>query len=257
MTPNIFVDYVDGAQGELLAYFLNSHAELGNHSLLDHNIQELNGAEFKWFNNHSLGCLDWDKNFVQYLHTWMSQPLRAQVLTYHLYKYPHHVDLIKELVPNVHFIKINSAGYENFYKYDYIRKILFRKLNKKNLAEIKFLIPETFKIPIIQLLKQDRLLGIDIILANLGVPSNVHARVKFVQDFLDRVMIPPSNDIVIDYHDWFLDPARTPNAYLELCNKLKICPDPDKLDKLIMRSKINLKELKKFINNFDQLLETL
>jgi hypothetical protein len=257
MSVTVFVDYADGAQGETLAYFLNSHKEFGNHKFSDQNIQELTGLETKWFNTHSLIYKDWDENFLQYLNDWKSQSSRVKVLSYHLYKYPGHIEFLKNHIPDVRFIKINSDNYEDFYKYDYIRKILFRKLTKQNINEIKFLIPDTHKVTIIQLLKQDQLRGIDVALANLAQPITTQTRQQLVKNFLSQRMIPPSQDIEVDYHDWFLDSKSLPMAYEKLCNQLKICPDPLKLDKLLKRNEKNLTELNVFVKNFDQLLETL
>jgi hypothetical protein len=257
MTDTVFVDYADGAQGETLAYFLNSHEEFGNHNFLDQNIQELPGMDTKWFNTHSLVYKDWDNNFLQYLEAWNSQSNRAKVLSYHLYKYPGHVELIKNHIPSVRFVRINSDKYENFYKYDYIRKILFRKLTKQHINEIKFLIPDTHKVTIIQLLKNDQLRGIDVALANCSQPITTQARQQLVKNFLCQPMSPPSQDIEINYHDWFLDLTSLPAAYEKLCEQLKICSDPLKLDKLLKRNEKNLTELNVFVKNFDQLLETL
>lgn len=257
MSVTVFVDYADGAQGETLAYFLNSHVEFDNYEFSDQNIQELDGSDTKWFNTHSLAYKDWGLNFLQYLQHWQSQSSRAKVLSYHLYKYPDHVDLLKIHVADVRFIKINSHGYEDFYKYDYLRKILFRKLTKKNLREIQFLVPDKHKISIIQLLKQDQLRGIDIVLANGDQPINSRSRRDFIHSYLVRSFVLPSQDLEINYHDWFLNCESLPGAYEKLCHQLKICPDQTKLDKLIEKNKKNQIELKAFKDNFDQLLETL
>lgn len=257
MTPTVFVDYEDGAQGETLAYFLNSHQEFGDHEFVDQSLQDIDGQGIKWFNSHSLVSADWDENFEKYLDSWHTDTSRARVLSYHLYKYPEHIDILKARVPGVRFVKINSAGYENFYKYDYIRKVLLRKLNKHNLNEIKFLTPEQHKIKIVQLLQHNQLLGVDLALAVSGQPITPQNRQIYIRDFLDQRVNPPSQDIEILYHDWFLDTASTAQAYDRLCDQLKICPDDDKLHKLISKNDRNLKELQSFILNFDNLMDQL
>lgn len=257
MSATIFVDYADGARGELLAYFLNSHVEFNNHEFEDHNMQDLHGLGIKWFNSHSLVSQDWDENFLEYLQAWKKQSSPAKALSYHLYKYPHHVDLLKTHIDHVRFIKINSNGHEDFCKYDYIRKVLFRKLTKQNLEEIKFLIPDIQKIPIIQLLKQDRLRGIDLELARSGQAINTQSRQQFVHEFLAQQVTLPTQDIEISYHNWFLDLSCLPGAYEKLCSELKICADQNKLDKLLMKNEKNLTELESFMDNFNQLMETL
>lgn len=253
----VFVDYEDGAQGETLAYFLNSHQEFGNHEFVDQNLQDLDGLGTKWFNSHSLVKPDWQENFGKYIHIWKTDSTQAKVLSYHLYKYPEHIEILKTHIPDIRFVKINSAGHENFYKYDYIRKVLLRKLGKQNLKEIKFLTPEQHKIKIVQLLQHNQLLGVDIALANLDQPINKQTRQKYICDFLDQQVELPSQDLEISYHDWFLDTNATAQAYRQLCDQLKICPDADKLHKLTLKNDRNLTELKSFILNFDKLMDQL
>lgn len=257
MTATVFVDYHDGAQGETLALFLNSHREFANHEFTDQNLQDIDGLGIKWFNSHSLVCPDWASNFLKYLDQWQNDKSRAQVLSYHLYKYPEHVEILKAHVPGVRFVKINSTGHENFYKYDYIRKVLFRKLGKNNLEEIKFLTPEHHKVAVIQLLKQNRLMGVDLALVNLNQPINKQTRQRYIGDFLDQQIKLPSQDIEINYQDWFVNAHNTAKAYHQLCDQLKICPDADKLHTLTLKNDRNLKELELFVKNFDKLMETL
>lgn len=257
MSSTVFVDYADGAQGETLAYFLNSHREFGDHEFVDQNLQTVNGVGIKWFNSHSLVNLDWQDNFESYLSSWHADSSRAKVLSYHLYKYPGHIHILQTWIPDVRFVRINSAGYEKFYKYDYIRKVLLRKLDKQNLNEIKFLTPEQYKIKIVQLLQTNQLLGVDLVLARANQAITRQNRQTYIHNFLDQQITPPSQDIEINYHDWFLSTDSTAQAYQQLCDQLKICPDADKLHTLILKNHRNLTELQSFILNFDQLMDAL
>jgi hypothetical protein len=144
---------------------------------------------------------------------------------------------------------------------DFIRKVWLKKFNISDLAEIKFL-TQNFSLEdkkiIIDQLQQNKLLWLDLFLLKQKIPLSTDSRLTAINDFQTfPKKVCPTNDIVVEYDDFFIDFDRTPGAYKQLCDQLEILPSADKLDKLIHRNKKNYNDLKKFATNFNHYLKEL
>ena len=141
-----------------------------------------------------------------------------------------------------------------------MRKIYLRKFTNKDLHQIKILI-NTYdndkKITVLQKLKMGNLYHIDLELIRCNKVVNRKNRLDAINNFIDKKITPPSADIIISYTDFFIDFARTPDAYQTLCNQLNMEYDSTKLNSLIERNKKNHTDVVKFMNNFEKQIEKL
>ena len=259
----VIVDYLEGAGGEYISYFISSHKEFMSFDLDVDNMQTIDGNLLKYVNSQSIVDPTWNQNFKNNLLTFINRCTDQQISTiaipYHLYKWPTHIDVIKNQQPSTRFIKINyNASRQSDIFLDFFRKVWFKKLNKFNLPEIKFL-TENFsmldKQTVIQRLQANKLYYLDLLLLKNGVAVTSKNQRNAVTEFQNQQnKLCPSSDIVIEYDDFFVNFDCTLDAYKQLCNQLKILPDMKKLDKLIERNKKNYLELKKFATNFENFL---
>jgi hypothetical protein len=95
------------------------------------------------------------------------------------------------------------------------------------------------------------------VLINDGTPINQSTRLDKINDFLNKTLTPPTNDVTIKYRDFFIDFSQTKTAYINMCDELNIQPDNDKLNLLLTRNKKNYSELQEFIKNFNTIKENL
>jgi hypothetical protein len=132
------------------------------------------------------------------------------------------------------FVKINATGYEHQIQSDFERKVWFRKMTKKDVGEVKFLLQR------LDSNKQQAVLDLyrkqDLIFKDL------------IGDDLNTGNYPPTQDIEIFYKDFFLDFDRTPDAYKKLCYQLEIIPDSALLSDLITRNKKNWQDLQTYLH---------
>ena len=251
----IIVDYIDGAGGEYISYFLDSHKELSNYTPDQHSMQI--PARYKILNTSSIMNSNWNEDFANEYNKIQND---INVVPYHLYKFPHHIDIIRSLDPAVRFVKINNNDNDKLIKYDFLRKIYLRKFTNKDLHQIKILI-NTYdndkKITVLQKLKMGNLYHIDLELIRCNKVVNRKNRLDAINNFIDKKITPPSADIIISYTDFFIDFARTPDAYQTLCNQLNMEYDSTKLNSLIERNKKNHTDVVKFMNNFEKQIEKL
>lgn len=262
----VIVDYLEGAGGEYISYFISSHAEFLSFELDVSDMQTVDGNLLKYLNSQSIVDSTWDQDFKNNLLTFIDrctdQQISAIAVPYHLYKWPSHAEVIKNQQPGTRFIKINyTASRQSDISLDFFRKVWFKKFNKSNLPEIKFL-TENFSTPdkqtVVQRLQANKLYYLDLVLLKNGVAITSKNRQNAVSEFQNQQHRPcPSNDIVIEYDDFFVNFDRTLGAYKQLCGQLKILPDMKKLDKLIERNKKNYLELQKFATNFQNFLMDL
>lgn len=262
----VIVDYTEGAGGEFISYFLSSHSEFLSTDLDINDMQTIDGTLLKYLNSQSIVDSNWDQNFknnlIEFTHLCAGQTINAVAVPYHLYKWPHHIDAITHQQPNARFVKINyKQSRQSDIFLDFFRKVWLRKLNKSNLSEIKF-ITDGFatadKQTVVQRLQTNKLYYLDLVLIKNGIAATAKNRQMAVDEFQTQSpRLCPSTDIAIEYDDFFVDFTRTPDAYKQLCEQLKILPDIEKLDKLIERNKKNYLELKKFATNFENLLKDL
>ena len=166
----IIVDYVDGSGGEYFANVLNSHAEF-NCAVdpMAEDMQKVSDVKLKWFNSNGLVCQDWDENFKAHCEKFLTECRTSRVnsiaIPYHLYKYPHHVKILKSLSNHTRFVSIHFHKHQKLVALDYIRKILLRPFTKNNMSEISFYsqsLSTESKQQLINLLKQGKLYGIDL-----------------------------------------------------------------------------------------------
>lgn len=251
----IIVDYIDGAGGEYMSYFIDSHKELSNYTPDQYNMQT--PARYKILNTTSLMNSTWDEDFAD---EYSKIKNDTNVVSYHLYKFPHHIDIIRRIDPAVRFVRIDSEDNNKLIKYDFVRKIYLRKFTNKDLPEIKILI-NTFdndkKIAVVQKLKMGDLYHIDLELIQRNMAVTRKNRLDAIYDFVDKKITPPSSDITISYTDFFVDFAKTPAAYQTLCDQLNIEYDSTKLNLLLERNKQNYIDAVKFIDNFEKQIEKL
>ena len=172
----------------------------------------------------------------------------------HLYKFPEHIDTFKKYVPDIRFVKIESTGYERLVTLDFIRKVYFKRLSKSDLSHISFrskTLDHTQKLQILNLLKQNSLLGLDFeVLLNYSEITPI-TRQDTITQILNLHQILPSNDISVNYGDLFISVDNIKNTYYNLCNQLNIVPDENILDHMIKRNQKNNHELMEFSKNFE------
>lgn len=230
----IVVDYNEGAGGEYMASFLSAH--FGQD--LVSNPQKQPDRLQKWLNTHSLVVPDWNDNFKNYLEKFFNECQRSEVeniaVPYHLYKWPGHVDVLKDALPAARFLRINCIGHEQHILQDFRYKIWNRKLTNADFLEIKFLLShrsEQFKIQVLQKLKTNQL-----------VYKDLFSNTEVVYGSL------PSNDVEVMYADFFINFDNTPEAYEYMCTQLEITPNFSLLNLLIQRNKKNLQDLNKYLS---------
>jgi hypothetical protein len=253
----IIVDYIDGAGGEYLSYFISSHKELRDYNPVEQNMQIQ--TEFKFLNSQSLVVQDWEEQFTSRFNDFIIKHSNLAV-PYHLYKWKNQVDQILSTAPQTRFVKIDSCQDDYTVKIDFLRKIWLKKLTLKDLPEIKFStshFDQQKNIALIQRLKSGTLIYLDMLLINDGAPINQSTRLDKINDFLNKTLTPPTNDVTIKYRDFFIDFSQTKTAYINMCDELNIQPDNDKLNLLLTRNKKNYSELQEFIKNFNTIKENL
>jgi hypothetical protein len=251
----IIIDYIDGAGGEYISYFLDSHKELSNYTPDQHSMQI--PACYKILNTSSIMNSTWNEDFASEYNKIQND---IKVIPYHLYKFPHHIDIIRSIDPTVRFVKINSNDNDTLIKYDFLRKIYLKKFTNKDLQQIKILIntyDNNKKITVLQRLKMGDLYHMDLELIRGNKVVNRKNRLDAIYDFINKKITPPSADIIISYTDFFIDFAKAPDAYQTLCNQLNIEYDSTKLNLLLERNKKNHTDVVKFMNNFEKQIEKL
>jgi hypothetical protein len=92
---------------------------------------------------------------------------------------------------------------------------------------------------------------VDLWLAYQGMDINYQNRELLVKQALNRNANPPSQDITINYKDYFVTLDNLKFNYYNLCTMLNIVPDDNILQLILTRNQKNLKELIKFSKDFD------
>lgn len=222
----IVVDYQEGAGGEYMANWLSAHF---GHPLAE-NMQSNPNWLQKWFNSQRLVCADWNTNFSSYLSQFQKECTARAVtkiaVSYHLYHYPQHIEVFCAAGPT-RFVRINCQDYLDKIYADFERKVSDRPLSSQDWPEVKF------------------------ILQNQSPEHRAHCVKLFKQRKLTyRTLLPhcaerslkvlPSQDIEVNYGDFFVQFDRTAQAYDDLCAQLDIEPQPQLLAALIKRNKKNL-----------------
>lgn len=232
MDKLIVVDYHEGAGGEFIARFLSAHYGHDLEFDQQHNPDYIQ----KWLNSNSIVTPEWDKQFPTFFDLFLSNcnalGITQIAIPYHLYKWPGHVDTIRKSVPNTRFVKINVSEYEDRISKEFQRKVLTRNIT--DFQELKFLlsnIDRDFTKSMLQLYKQGNL--------------------KYQHFFSNPpgcLQHLPSDDIEINYKDFFVNLDQTPLAYEKLCKELEILPNPLLLSALIERNKKNQQDLDNYLS---------
>lgn len=258
LTNLIVIDYSEGSGGEYISNIINSHKGFYNESPEVENLQDVPNLIQKYFNSKSLISADWDENFDFYINDFLNQCKQLGVdsvaISYHLHKFPNHITIINQHIPQVRYVKIDQTNCEYLIKLDFIRKILFREFKSQNWDELKYRIhhlDKTKQIKIIDLFKHDALLGMDILLIENNLSVTYEHRSRLIDQILNRSNKLPSNDISINYEDFFIKFDNIKNKYYNLCNALKLKADDKILRSMTQRNKKNYQQLIDFSNNFD------
>jgi hypothetical protein len=232
----VIVDYQEGAGGEFMASFVSAH---WGHSLST-DPQSRGDTVQKWLNTQSLVRPQWNAKFEQHLQEFVDlcavQSIGDIAVPYHLYKWPHQVNTIKSVCPYVRFVKINADKYLAEIAADFQRKVTDRILTMSDFGEVSlFLRDQTHqhKIHCLELFKQQQL-------------TLKHMRPDLVFDPGAKTL--PSQDIEIDYGDFFVNFHRTEPAYHELCRRLDLEPQPKLLQQLIERNQKNLQSQQQYLS---------
>jgi hypothetical protein len=232
----IVVDYQEGAGGEFIASWLTSHFG----QPLVKNSQKNPNYYQKWLNSYSLVSKGWDKKFVDFFQTFLTtcqaQGITRIAVPYHLYKWPHHVNIIKDCCPYVRFVRINCNGYEHEISAEFQRKVCSKKLESEDFGMVKFMLTHRNKEEIkhaLELFKAQELTFNDL------DPFRIQ------QTSLKNL---PSQDVEINYQDFFVNFDNTKTAYQQLCVDLDMSPDIALLNALIDRNKKNWQDLQEYLN---------
>lgn len=232
MRDFIVVDYQEGAGGEFIARWLSAH--FGHQLEFD---QQKNPDHMqKWLNSHSLSFHNWDQTFCahfrQFVRECQQQGIDQIAVPYHLYKFPHHVTVIQEQIPNVRFVRICCDQYVDRVYADFSRKVLDRPIT--SFSELQFLL-------------QDR--DHDAVKHNIRRwrQGELTYRDLWPQSQQDLQTLP-SQDVQIDYGDFFCHFDQTAQAYEKLCNELGLVPDLILLSALLERNQKNLLDLENHLS---------
>lgn len=232
MDKLIVIDYQEGAGGEFIARFISAH--LGNE--LEFDQQKYPNHVQKWLNSHSLINKDWDQRFLVYFRMFLNvcktQNIKQLAVPYHLYKWPEHIDLILKELPNTRFVKINCEDYVERVCADFQRKVLDCPITE--FRELQFLLKNK-----------------DTDFVKSSLESYKDGRLTYRDIFPTQVLELqplPSNDITINYGDWFCNFDQTAQSYEKLCNELSLPLDIMLLSALLERNKKNYQDLNKHLS---------
>lgn len=232
----VVVDYQEGAGGEFMASFVGAH--WGHELSMD--SQNHGHAVQKWLNTQSLVRSDWDQQFEQHLCEFVElcrvKDISSIAVPYHLYKWPHHCNIITDVCSHTRFVKINAANYLDSISADFQRKVINRILTTKDFGEVALFLNDqdsAHKIHCLELFRRGEL-------------TLKHMRPDFVFD--PGLKQLPSQDIQIDYGDFFVNFHCTPAAYHQLCEQLGLVPQPYLLQQLVDRNKKNLQDQQQYLS---------
>jgi hypothetical protein len=258
----VVVDYVDGAGGEYISNIVNSHTEFNSaETPLASNMQAVSDETQKWFNSRrQLNAKNWKEVFPAECDMFLDRCAVEQInnisIPYHLYIHPDHESAFKLLSNKTQFVKIEMDNYLDLVVMDYARKVLFRPLTKANFNEVKYRItnPKSDDSKeLVSLMMQGHLFAIDLILYRDKMKINRENRQQRLTYLLDRQRTCPSNDIVINYEDFFVSFDKTEKSYYNLCESLNITPSSEILNAMLVRNKANFEELTEFTKNFESI----
>ena len=232
----VIVDYQEGAGGEFLASFISAH---WGHAITPDPQSQGNKIQ-KWLNSHSLVRPTWDQdfesNFAEFVALCKQHNIAQLSVPYHLYKWPGHCNHISKQIPHTRFVRIDATDYLDQVSADFQRKVLRRRLGSADFGEIKFFLQEQSA--------EHRQRCMDLLRQGTLTLANLRPDFEFYP--VQRTL--PSQDIVINYGDFFVNFDHTPRAYHELCRNLNLEPNLDLLQQLIDRNQKNLQAQKEYLS---------
>jgi len=243
----VVVDYIEGAGGEFLSQTINRHNGFSDIVVLQ-----------KWFNSERHIIPNWEDEFAHRADAFVSQCETQLVnniaVSYHLCFYPEQIEVLRLLSDNTRFVKIDSTGYANMVKMDFVRKVLFNRINKTQIREVKYRIrddrgPLAHKL--LNLLMNNQLLGIDLVLYKRKLDITKDNRESVFNQLMEKTDVCPTNDITISYEDFFVNLDNLKKSYYNLCNSLNIVPSEAIAESMLIRNTKNLEEVTTFTKNFD------
>ena len=243
----IVVDYVDGAGGEYLSEFLNRHLHATDHVWLR-----------KYFNSQSLVIDHWDRDFDQHLQKFLllcqDQGVTKIAVPYHLYKWPTHLVKFQGIANVVRAVRISSDQYQRQVALDFLRKIYLLPVDDLHkLAYLTKTASTEQKQKLLEHLRARTLQWIDVIL----LTSNHDSRQQLVDQVLTRQLTCPSQDLSIDYGDFYVHHHNIDNKYNLLCRQLNLVPNQALLQQLIQRNQRNWIELTDYADQFEEIYKQL
>lgn len=190
----------------------------------------------KWLNSKSLIAVDWAERFRTYLEIFIDQcqhnNVSAIAVPYHLYKWPHHVHIIAQVIPSARFVRINCENSLAEVTADFERKVSNCLIN--DFRELKFLLTNRdrqFVKSVLKLYHEKQLTYRDIF------PPPPHS-----------IQHLPSQDCEIQYQDFFCCFDQTKQAYEKLCSDLDITPNLILFTALLERNQKNKQDLDRHLS---------
>jgi hypothetical protein len=255
----VVVDYIEGAGGEYLSNVINHHKEFNsaNGPLVQQPHNHVDVPQ-KWFNSQRHVIPNWDTEFESQSKLFLNECRVRNIdnlsVTYHLCIHPEHLELMRPLSNNTRFVKIDSTGHERTVKMDFIRKVLFNSIHKKQIREVKYRIGNShgpLARDLIGVLMQGKLYGIDLVLYKRGLPITRENREITFNQLLNKKENCPSNDLTVLYENFFVSLDKLEKSYYTLCDSLNILPNTEILNAMLIRNQKNLEEVTEFEKNFD------
>lgn len=245
----IFIDYIDGAGGEFVSYALSKHPEF-----YQPNIDETQTLRVSHQNDITGFLLAsryknftrWDDVAEIYMHQLKDRLSNIEspyvAIPYHSCYHDHNTAL-KRIFPGCKIIYIDPIDNHRLIATEILRKVHLIKLN---IQQIKYVHQSIVKLDNIKINLND-FWGLDIILLRNDIPPDNQSRQHLVNQILNKTFhTQQTSDYIIPWQDLFLDMAKIPLIYHDLCAFLGIDPREEVLTSIQERNKKNLDALMDF-----------
>lgn len=252
----IVVDYVDGAGGEFISSCINHHANFYCESPNEFYITAQTNKIQKYFNSQELIGNNINSIINEFLNLCEINKVKNVAVSYHLYKRPANIEIIKNNIQSTRFVAINHTDHNELINLDFVRKVYFNRITKKDLNTIKFRITnfdDKQKKLLFDLLRSDRLIEMDFDLIAKNIIPNYDSRLEHLNNFIKRRKTPPSKDLEINYENFFVNLDNLKESYYNLCEQLNIVPIDNVYELIFNRNKKNFDKLNEFIKNFENI----
>ena len=253
----VVVDYIEGAGGEFISSCINHHANFYCESPNEYNVKEQTNLIQKYFNSqYIIGHNNIDATIKEFLDLCKINEVKNVAISYHLYKNPSNIEIIKSKIQSARFVAINQNNCNDLINLDFVRKVYFNKLTKKDVKFIKFRLTKfdtNQKKIVFDLLNNNRLIQMDLDLIAKNIRPNYESRLVLLDNFIKRHKTAPSKDIEINYENFFVNLDNLKDSYYNLCEQLNIVPIESVYELMLNRNKNNFEQLKEFIKNFENI----